>query len=1404
MTQFKQKKIALAIGSTLLVMAGAAQAVPGAFALKASPVKPALITAGITNTQAIGLYDGTGFTGELNVTLQFTAPTTSGTTANSNAVGQAAQLSAGVDGFIVNGATYNTTSTSTTAPDTTVDDVSVYTGASAAAGTRLLVTNMGFAANVGGSTIGTTNGASVVTNTATAIVGISSGVAPAAFRMTAAGTLQWIADIATGLATPSNWLDVRFDVNSGTETAAGSVGAPPLQAHKKINAAELSVAGSGVPVAVPAVNTGLVSAVSSASSTVVTAAATQPIWNGVKPNTIVATRATSNLVDGVTIDTLTPVTGFAVANIAVSARAMGTVTGTGVLAATLSAAASSANVTSGVATATTTANATGVAKYTALITGPATTANWSSGALVAGQFYTSGNFHTGLVGASLPFGVNVADASSALVYTTVFNTSGLPVSFSAHNTNLSAAALDAVSPALVSVTTNVTGKTLSLKFSEPMTIANPGAAGSALREIIENVIVNTDSLAALTLNNGSTLSIPATGAIAPSAGMSTLVITDTTTALVTATAGKTITVNSGIFFGELNDGTAANVTTIADAAGGLSSTSGAVEGASGVLTAAAASLDAAFDATNTKATTARASTGADPTKVATIQVKFPTDGAVAFATGKTMANLAGQIVVEVTGTGVGNAPVVWNFFPTAAQMTLTNSTTLDITVPTALLYSKVANKIAMNLKYLNNPGGTIVGPNVLVSSALSTDVIDASTAGLTVSIPYAATTATTNLLTQSITGTLTSAAVVSGDKVEAFVAEWVDVPKISFTTFNLTGVAGGGNATTFGSKTLATTAVGAAVAGDAISGPGIPAGTTITAVANPNVTLSAAATDTVKGGETYKVTPQSIAAFSADLNKHTINGLPLGTTIPAAVQLDLNKAMNAVQAGNAQTAGVANLAAPVLLPQVPVYVVLAGIAGGTAATKGLPEVYADLVSAEAAQSAADEAVRAIAATAATAGAAATGAATANASGNGAVGPSSMNAGAAGAMAALLAANWSELYKSVALAAGGTPTVTGIVSAILKHVGGPLAVKSAMLNPVTGVVTGPGVTGKLSISTNTGVKGIRGLAFIKNSDGKSVASAGATDAATVAAPWASAVVTSAGTYTMLLGVEPTTADLLSKAANQFVLLVHTPAAGVDGNRSDLNMLTSADPLAGNFMPWAPNLQTGLGTRTTLASNLAKLNKLAPVASTNWALYGLGDPFVLAAPPLGHVPSFERTFVGIAASDGYPKSFWTNDGQDAGEDMAMTIVSKVVSVATELGASKNTLSTFKPASFVKGAQGLGWKNDAVGVVKVTNSANTGDHIDILQNATAPAAGKIVVGPGWSLVTVPSAMTAAAGLAKVDAIIKVGSQVTSGYTWIKKDDGGTIGTVAPNVGVPTTVPALTAGEAVFVFSTAGGAIN
>jgi hypothetical protein len=244
-----------------------------------------------------------------------------------------------------------------------------------------------------------------------------------------------------------------------------------------------------------------------------------------------------------------------------------------------------------------------------------------------------------------------------------------------------------------------------------------------------------------------------------------------------------------------------------------------------------------------------------------------------------------------------------------------------------------------------------------------------------------------------------------------------------------------------------------------------------------------------------------------------------------------------------------------------------------------------------------------------------------------------------------------------------------------------------------------------------------------------------------------------------------------SANAFVLLVHEQP-GTTG--STFTMLSSADPSAANFVPFKPNLLTGLGVRTTLASVLANIKHLTVVPSTNWALYGVGFP-ARQTVPAGQTWSFPRGFVGIDIN-GIPKSFWSNDGQQG--DMAMTMGNNKILVATEIQPQGTTLSTINSAFGINGSVAFGWSNDAPGIA--------GDEIDVLQS-TAAVTPKVL--PGWTLVTVPAGGTF--NTTTVNAIIRVGAQLdaagTPQQTWIQATDG--------------TPPTLTAGEAVFVFSKAGG---
>ena len=345
-----------------------------------------------------------------------------------------------------------------------------------------------------------------------------------------------------------------------------------------------------------------------------------------------------------------------------------------------------------------------------------------------------------------------------------------------------------------------------------------------------------------------------------------------------------------------------------------------------------------------------------------------------------------------------------------------------------------------------------------------------------------------------------------------------------------------------------------------------------------------------------------------------------------------------------------------------------------------------------------------------------------------------------------------------------------------------------LNPTTGAVTGR-LTGSVVIWVNR-FNFLRGLFFV-GPDG------------TVGPPTpVGQAIVGANGYNLVLGIDPHDASVPApcfgttsgtnstpcptprfdffgtnfnaiKSAGVFVLLVHEQP----GAANPFTMLTSADPSAANFLPFTPNLLTGSGTRTTLASDLTKIVKMSVVPSMSWALYGEGNP-ARQTPPAGNAWSFPRGLVGLTPggpAGATPKSFWAGDGNFT--DLAMTITNNSITVATEQSQTGGTLSTINANFGVAGAVAFAWANDSAGLA--------GEHIDVLQSSTAVSS---KVGSGWSLVTVP-----AAGLntANIDAIILVGAQLDASgrpqVTWIKATDGA----------APTLVP----GEAVFVFSKSGG---
>jgi len=328
------------------------------------------------------------------------------------------------------------------------------------------------------------------------------------------------------------------------------------------------------------------------------------------------------------------------------------------------------------------------------------------------------------------------------------------------------------------------------------------------------------------------------------------------------------------------------------------------------------------------------------------------------------------------------------------------------------------------------------------------------------------------------------------------------------------------------------------------------------------------------------------------------------------------------------------------------------------------------------------------------------------------------------------------------------------------------IQAVNIDPVKGAITGRDgakVSGNVELK-NAPVAGDRGLKLFNGTSFGAPAGGTVNGAAVVGT-----VNGVSNRFSLLLGTDPKTTDFNSLKKPTFVLLVHTSA--VDNSQ---RLLTSANPRAANFLPYEPNLQSLSGTRTEIALDLSKIRKVSPAGSTNWALYGMGTPAYAAKPPADHKVLFERDFVGLDA--GKPVSLWTNDG--FGADMAMAMVGNKTFVSTELKANGETLTTITPTSYVAGAEALAWAND---------KNSDGSKPMFVQQAAAVTS-KVPV--GWSLVTVPSTGLLPTATV-VNAVIKVGSQLASGkqYTWITGD---------------TTPPALTAGEAVFVYSKLGGALN
>ena len=343
-----------------------------------------------------------------------------------------------------------------------------------------------------------------------------------------------------------------------------------------------------------------------------------------------------------------------------------------------------------------------------------------------------------------------------------------------------------------------------------------------------------------------------------------------------------------------------------------------------------------------------------------------------------------------------------------------------------------------------------------------------------------------------------------------------------------------------------------------------------------------------------------------------------------------------------------------------------------------------------------------------------------------------------------------------------------------------------LDPVSGKLDGT-LQGNLSISFTADV----------NNPGLTVFDGTTFAAPPVAFAVGEGLVDATGKFNLLVGTDAVkTEDLaggLGAFANQFLILVHEDQS----NSRRYTQLTSANPGRLNYVPFEPNLASLKGNRTVLGAptksstsgiaapflaltgtpaNIDLANYKVGTAvneavTTAWRIGSSVNPAVALVPPPS--ASFVRNRVGLKG-DGLAVSTWTGDG--AGADMAMTMTNSKVFLATELGNNKGTLNTITNASYTPGARATAFKGDAFPATSVSFANAQG----------APITGGVKVGVGWSLVSAPSATL---NSSTVDAIIRVGAQASSQFTWIKATDG--------------TQPTLTVDEGVFVFSSKGGTL-
>jgi hypothetical protein len=492
------------------------------------------------------------------------------------------------------------------------------------------------------------------------------------------------------------------------------------------------------------------------------------------------------------------------------------------------------SATAGISTVTYAASAGSPTAYDVVLTNPGLV-DWNNNGVINAAdalLYAPVSFNTGVQGGTSPLSVSVPATGPA--YSNIFVKTTGQAATVAPGAIAAGAITDGAPPVIVAngitfstpsaATPSLTN--VGIVFSEPMQLIG----GDDLREVLENVSVGSNTLAALSLNSGVTPTGPFT-AIAN--GQSTVTVNGIATDDVATVAagiytGKSMSVSRGITYQEINDtGYTANVaanTTLdtvpgigpngEQLAGGVRSFSGVVEAipATPAAQVAVAPKPSVAWGTDTSAL-ASASSATSPDLIDTITVTFAAGKGVKYApagtvfgtaaplaAAKTAADLAANVVVDVFGAN----GIRFQIRPTSATVDTPN--VITVKVPTALIYSKLTAAgtqlksvwVGYNADGTNNTNNTLVSNDasstllapVIVAKGLvgnsasalagggwvASDLLAAGAEPVVLPLVFTAiqTGGQSTLLTQDVQGNIAGA--TAGSKVDAFLAYWVDSP----------------------------------------------------------------------------------------------------------------------------------------------------------------------------------------------------------------------------------------------------------------------------------------------------------------------------------------------------------------------------------------------------------------------------------------------------------------------------------------------------------------------------------------------------------------------------------------------------------------------------------------------------